>query len=358
MQTFIQKDYQTILQNKTMKIKHIIFLTIFCCLCSSCSKSDDSEGRSVTDSRPVVVALFTPFGLGDVTREDVICKGIINAAQQKGLKTIILPPQYYRESGYNSLLSTIKSLSSADAPHLYFIVSGYDRYMNDIIDALKQDKNGQLLVEGPSTGAAEIHNITLSPYGASYVAGTLAARMYPDEEQAIDILYDSSDYGMRETALGFADGCNSIRTAPPYMMDYFDPDDDEGFYFSYGGTYGLYEFNSFTNFLLPCHKNYYRTLVTCPEMAQTFHFLGIDSDLSSYSHMVPFSSVRHFDKAIEHCITQWLSPEGLPHSQWYGLGSEYVELTVSPGYEYLQPYADAVFNEAKEKETERNKNAL
>ena len=57
--------------------------------------------------------------------------------------------------------------------------------------------------------------------------------------------------------------------------------------------------------------------------------------MSMYSSQVPFSVVRHVDKAAKLCIKQWVADGKIPHFQRLGLEEGYTELVISKGYEKL-----------------------
>ena len=53
-------------------------------------------------------------------------------------------------------------------------------------------------------------------------------------------------------------------------------------------------------------------------------YAGIDHDVLSPNS--PISCVKHIDRALELCIRQWLSPQGLPKHQSLGLADGYTEV--------------------------------
>jgi len=47
------------------------------------------------------------------------------------------------------------------------------------------------------------------------------------------------------------------------------------------------------------------------------------------------SCVKHIDRAVALCISQWLSPEGMPKHQSLGLADGYTDVVVTPDNSFL-----------------------
>lgn len=332
--------------------RHILPILILFSL--SCSREQIIE-QPQQDNAPMVVALFNPYGLGDLTREDQICKGIMSTASREGLRTLLMSP-YYWVNGVSSLSACTNRLKDDPAPHLYIIASGYDRYKDEIIRAVRADDHASLLLIDPNSEWESGASITVSPYASAYMAGVLAALI--DTVDYTVCHYYSNDVGMNDIMQGFNEGFLSHQGTMIDNLDSYNPflDEEEETLTCSKVSFSpvQYYLNQYADFVVFADKYQYRNILNCPEAADQYRFLGIDANVSDYSPKVPFSCVRHLDKATEHCIMQWLSAEGLPKNQWYGLDSEYSELILSPGYEYLQPSADSIYAEALQKERNRS----
>ena len=64
------------------------------------------------------------------------------------------------------------------------------------------------------------------------------------------------------------------------------------------------------------------------EEPDIFWTIGMDADRQAYSSDVPFSVVKHIDRAIEKCASQWRM-ETLPQHQNFGLAEGYTEVIVA-----------------------------
>lgn len=60
----------------------------------------------------------------------------------------------------------------------------------------------------------------------------------------------------------------------------------------------------------------------------------MDADRQAYSSDVPFSVVKHIDRVIEKCVSQWRM-ETLPQHQNFGLAEGYTEVIVADTFETI-----------------------
>ena len=75
---------------------------------------------------------------------------------------------------------------------------------------------------------------------------------------------------------------------------------------------------------------------------------GVNSEVSAYSDYVVFSAIKHIDKVVKLCISQWFNEKTIPHFQEFGLKDGYTEVVVD-GFlaKYITVLKDAV-EDAKE----------
>jgi basic membrane protein A len=64
------------------------------------------------------------------------------------------------------------------------------------------------------------------------------------------------------------------------------------------------------------------------EMFDIYDFVGIDCE--AVSAHCNFSVVKRIDRAVEHCIEQWLSSSGMPKHQTFGLADDYTGVVIHP----------------------------
>ena len=322
---------------------------------SSCSKDDSPSGEQL-DQSPIVVMLCSPNGPGDVNYEDRMLSAVERKAKEKGLRTYVISPSS-RPSGKAEMLDYMAKHKDG-IKRLYVVLSPvYDRYvgLEELAAALPADSTSQLLAIGPPS-TLNIHTAEINTYGLYYTAGVLAAKFTEGEEDTPFCEGDAGDEYMLQASLGFKDSICSKTDFEKALADdrlYVYGEDeqmleDEKDYYLFQYLYGdIYWYNDLSPFCLFLTKPIFKaTVLRDPQTIRNYYTAGVDMDCSIYSNRVAFSCVRHVDRLMENCIDQWLSAEGLPKSQSYGFDSEYCSLVVSPGYEYLQPYADACREEA------------
>ena len=75
------------------------------------------------------------------------------------------------------------------------------------------------------------------------------------------------------------------------------------------------------------------TLRRMNDVLRGFQTMGIDAP--AVSTRCPFSAVKHIERAVAQCVSQWLSPEGMPKHQTLGLADGYtgVEFHIVQGIE-------------------------
>lgn len=312
------------------------------------------KGQDTAEIRPMAVVLFSPYGMQDMIREQKMCEGFMSAVGSEDIRSLLLAPLYDNAVGIDMLKTAMNRLKDDPAPHLFIIAgSGYRQdQISDVIASMEGHDHDRLLIIGPAAENDTLDRVEVCSYGAAYMAGVLAARMFPAEDAVIGGCYDPRDRSLQETGDGFCDGMDSRKPGGAGLWN-VTQSAMQDMYFSKVDNMGvLFEYNEVYDFAVFAFKPWLRTLVSCPESVRSYYVLGIDADLSIYSPNIPFSCVRHMDRLIEDCIRQWLSDEGLPHEQWYGLDSEYVTLTLSPAFGHLQAAADSVFSEAVRMERE------
>ena len=329
------------------KINIILSAVIWLLTAVSCSKDGQPQGEEM-DNTPVVVMLCSPYGLGDINYEDRMLAAIERKAKEKSLRTYVISP-LYRGSGKDDMLEYMEKHRDG-VKRLYVVFSPvYDQYfgfMEELSEALPADETSQLLLVGQPS-ELDIHTVEINTYGLYYTAGVLAAKLTEGEEDAIYCDYDLGDEYLVQGGAGFRDAVVANVDYEPRIYGEDCMDDEEYYYLEQYLSSDVYVYNDFGRFCLFLRQPIFKAAVLRdPQMIHTYYTAGLDLDCSLYSDRVAFSCVRHVDRLMENCIDQWLSAEGLPKSQSYGFDSEYCSLVVSPGYEYLQPFADACREEA------------
>ena len=76
---------------------------------------------------------------------------------------------------------------------------------------------------------------------------------------------------------------------------------------------------------------------------------GVNGNRTVISDFIPFYVVKHIDKVVSLCLSQWLSDKKIPHYQEFGLKAGFTELVINEDNQYLDiDVLKTVVAEAKE----------
>lgn len=337
MATLIMKHFQT-----SCWASSLICLLLIC----SCSKDKSQDAVAPSESAPVVVTLFSPGGLGDVVYEDRICLGLSRGALKNKLRTYNIVP--------SSVAEGVRSLCGSMSEGNLYVIAGLEYYDKlDSIALLLPDKSDLLYIGQPSDNP-KVHTADILTYGLYYSAGVVATELYKGNKSDYDaatVAFDPDNYAYRTAKDAFIAGMKGTAADRMFSIDMDSIIDKQE---SGDDIYNrvAYIYDQLSLFFVPLQQNMIRVLLLNPDRLKHSFAPGVDIDMSSYNPLIPFSCVRHMDRLSEQCIDQWLSPQGLPACQRYGLDSEYAGIVFSSDYIQLQSVADSIYSEALEKERE------
>ncbi|MBR1405051.1 MAG: BMP family ABC transporter substrate-binding protein [Treponema sp.] len=367
-----------------------LMLLLLLCALASCSNDGDSGGGGETEtekiSEKLVIVFHLPAGLGDNSYTDILAYGIHKAAFENNLLVYDVSPDDWDDAQvkiqkvFSSYRELIGAEENADIPVLFVFAS--ESYLpvlesDEIAESIAASTEPftYLLFESEETEVPYLSTVYMPLYGASYLAGTAAKTLLSAKEnpRVISLLANDFMQPLIDALNGFSVGYGSSGSTS-YIYNYFATTTEEveemrnatfvaesingeadttGFN-SEDTAYKIAYNNSFNTFDLYfpiCGGSIHGLLRYNREQgASSFYTVGMDSDMSAYSPQVPFSVVKHIDKAAEKCIAQWLAEGKIEHYQRLGLGEGYTELVVSEGYESLSAVVQEHLSEAIEKE--------
>lgn len=321
---------------------------------------EDAPGKA-----PLVTVLYDPGALGDLTYNDLIYKGVEDAAVEYGLTTLQYSPQS-QEEGLEFLSTTIERMCAAtDTVRRLLIVAGasYDEYIRANNKRLEVNPRADLLyfeTTEPLEGKGS--SIHISFYGAMYEAGAVTP-LFSDD--ALIVAANPITSGVVDAVAGFQAGFATDFIPPSYKktlaLEYisdqpgggFTIDDAQALRLVYEEHYIAYET------VVPVCGGASAVFRRLAEYTGYFYVMGIDRVIPST--VTSFAAVKHSDAAVKRCIGQWLSPEGMPKHQAVGLADGFTELVFCPVDPlYMESInenlpadlRDAIHREALEKEAE------
>ena len=331
---------------------HYILSLLFVFLLVSCDKEEDL----VVLNKQKVIVIFSTNGLGDMSYNDQILRGLQSVRQERGdLEMLFYSPQ--SEEEVESIFTEWLETPAGETPELFVLASSdyeglAERCLTDT-DADMQNKD-ILLFESNNTQNLPIHHFRISMYGASYLAGITAARC--TAMPALVVLGNGNDKPIGYAADGFKDG---YRTATGQEAQVTALADDWTGFAAAGKAYrNMTEWGKTYGFIFPVaggsNIGIYRYIRELPEGLFT---AGMDVDQSSLCSKITGSVVKHIDLLISDYITQWLDKHTLPEQTLYGLESGYVDWALSDNYyDTLHTLVEQYRNEAITKENEYDEN--
>ena len=323
-----------------MKLK-ILFLITGLLMLAGCTKEGDviyeTDPDDVAPTTPLVTVIYDPNAVGDGNYNDLIYKGVEEAAREYGLRTMQLSPST-RDEGLAYLQTLFQQMSAAqDTVRRLFIVAAasYDDYLRQNNDRLAANPYADLLyleTAKPLTGKGS--TLYLPYYGAMYEAGAIAQAFAPD---VLLVAANPKVESVAGAVSGFTDGFRAdyvqypehLASGKTLVTEYLSDDVAGGF--TIADTTAMHvmydrKWSSFSHLLVPVCGGAARTFQHLIDLMGGYNFMGID--VANNSTRCSLSAVKHIDRAVSLCISQWLSPDGMPKHQSLGMTDGYIEVEV------------------------------
>ena len=311
---------------------------------ASCTKDGDviyqTDPADAAPTTPLVTVIYDPNSVGDGNYNDLIYKGVEQAAKEHGLRTMQLSPST-RAEGLAYLQTLFQQMSaSQDTVRRLFIVAAasYDDYLRQNSDRLATNPYVDLLyleTDKPLTGKGS--TLYLPYYGVMYETGAIAQALAPD------VLLVAANPKMKSVSgavSGFTDGFRADYVQYPERLaykktlvtEYLSNDVAGGFAIADTTAMRIMydrQWSSSFHLLVPVCRGAARTFQHLLDLMGGYDVMGINVAYESYRS--PLSVVKHIDRAVSLCISQWLSAEGMPKHQSLGLTKGYTGVVVKAG---------------------------
>lgn len=328
-----------------MKIKSLdqmlTALVLGMILFASCTKDGDTiyqpDPEDQASTVPLVAVVYDPNALGDRGYNDLIYQGVEDAAQKYGLRTMQLSPATVSE-GLTYLQMMFQTLTaSEDTVRRLLIVAAasYDDFLRQNNSRLEAAPKADLLyleTDNPLEGKGS--TFYMPYYGAMYEAGAIT----PVETTEV-LLVGANPLvkPVTDAVQGYTDGFQASPIAvdgqPEKKLVTTWLSDEVSGGFSITDTTAIrllasQQWQGEHHLLVPLCGGSAINFRRIIEMFSLYDFVGIDNE--AVSAHCNFSVVKHIDRAVEQCIGQWLSAEGMPKHQTFGLAAGYTEVVVHP----------------------------
>lgn len=308
---------------------------------TACTEDGDiiyqTDPEDTPSTAPLVTVIYDPNAVGDGNYNDLIYQGVEQAAHEHGLRTMQLSPST-RAEGLAYLQTLFDQMSTTqDTVRRLFIVAAasYDDYLRRNNDRLAANPYTDLLyleTNKPLTGKGS--TLYLPYYGAMYEAGAIAQALAPE---VLLVAANPIVESVSAAVSGFTDGFNADYIQYPERLnadkllvtEYLS--DEAGGGFTIADTTAMHilydrEWPGYFHMLVPVCGGAARTFQYLLNLMGGYEYMGIDAAYNSLRS--PLSAVKHIDRAVALCISQWLSADGMPKHQSLGLADGYTGVEV------------------------------
>ena len=329
-------------------------------LLASCTKDGDTiykpdPNEEAASTAPLVTVIYGDNSLGDRSYCDMIYEGVERTAQELGLRTMQLSPQS-TEEGVQYLELMMRQMEAAtDTVRRLLIVTSpvYDDYLRSNSSRLEANARADLLyLETRTPLPGKGSTLYLPYYGAMFEAGAMMPALGP---RVMLIGANGREEAVVEAIQGFTDGFEAGMTSvtdkrvEKYLgITYLDATGD--------GGYEVADTTAMRMIHQLIADDIYDIVPICGGAFNTFwrmneiemdglFIMGIDKEYRTPRSRL--SVVKHIDRAVDRCIRQWLSNEGMPKHQSLGLASGYTEV-VHTYTDYPEQYMTEVHEQLTE----------
>lgn len=323
-------------------MKQAIFLTLTATLLmTACTKEGDiiyqTDPTDAASTAPLVTVIYDPNAVGDGNYNDLIYQGVEQAAHEHGLRTMQLSPST-RAEGLAYLQTLFEQMSATqDTVRRLFIVAAasYDDYLRQNNDRLAANPYADLLyLETAKPLSGKGSTLHLPYYGAMYEAGAIAQALDPE---VLLVAANPIVESVSAAVSGFTDGFNAdyiqyperLNTDKLLVTEYLSNEAGGGFTIADTTAMRILydrEWPSAFQMFVPVCGGAARTFQYLLNVMGGYEYMGIDAAYNSLRS--PLSAVKHIDRAVALCISQWLSADGMPKHQTLGLADGYTGVEV------------------------------
>lgn len=303
----------------------ILIASLVMAILTSCGSSD--EPQDVVAPEHQIVFLFSPGGLGDMGYNDCILTGLQRFKLAHPQEDIFMySPQSLDEA--EGIFSDWLNRPGSDIHTMFVLASSdYEALAEEYLGRVTLSDNKQvLLFESDKDFGARTSTFQISMYGASYLAGRMAANAVADGN-ALIVLANRSDRPISVAKDGFIDGFGS-----ECVIEYL-AEDWTGYISSALAYQKMEDWSKDYGFIFPVaggsNSGIYRY---SREFADGPLLAGVDVDQSHLSHRISGSVIKRIDNLTYEYLCEWIETHTLPETGMYGLESGYVDWELAQSF--------------------------
>lgn len=325
------------------RIQKSCLLLVIALLAVACSNDDNQADSDNTAAQPVVSLLLSVDGLGDRGFNDSIFAGLCRVYEQYGAQYQVAIDHLVPASD-DEAVNYLTRWFADDSKTPRLLVVGNDALASLVVShpEWRCNANSQVLLLDTHHTLPGMYTRYISLYGGSHLGGQVVKAL--GVERAAVVKSNIYDVAVQESAQAFIDGFR-------YAGGVLDTSRDVFLLADQGGA-GYTEADSL--FRLSYHldsQGYRFVFPVCGGSSQgifrytrqrlalasenPFYTCGMDADQQNYSRRVAFSLVKDYSRCLLHFVGHWLAHQSQPLYAWYGLDSEYMNLIIADGYEFM-----------------------
>lgn len=317
-------------------------------LSTACSNEDSP---SATEPIPTVRVLIASSGLGDLSYNDNILYGILEAQKENNFQLEYIAPRDEAEAK-----EILLKWQADDNPQNYFTILAASEY-EDLARQCMPARN--YLMFDTKVNNLNIPAFHFTGYGVSFLAG-IAAYTQTKAEKAAYLGGQQHEVFIEECYYGFRDGylyAGGKEVAEAYLST-----TQKGFAMpqrAYEMADSLYKLYPFIYAMAGNSNNgVYQYLREYPENKYT---AGVDTDQSAYSSQIIGSMVKEIDRCLRQYISLWINHKEIPMYEWYTLESGFMAFNIAEPYKanlerIISDNLQTAINKEKEYERKNQEN--
>lgn len=313
-------------------------------LTSACEKESP-----VPTPEPTVRVLIASSGLGDLSYNDNILRGILEAQKEFHFRLEYISPSNNQEA--EQILRSWQA--EGDNPNTHFTILAASEYEEPARKIMPEAPVNNYLMFDTKADNLTIPVFHFTGYGVSFLAG-VAAYQKVNADTAVYLGGQQHESFIKECFAGFRDGYK--HAGGKGVIELYLSDTQKGFampkraYIMADSLYRLYPFI----YAMAGNSNngIYEYLRENP----IGYTAGVDTDQSAYSDRIIGSMIKEVGRCVKDYIGAWLRGEKLPMRKWYTLESEFMTFQIAEPYKQeLEKIVEENLPNAinKEKEYER-----
>lgn len=338
------------MKKRKLAYLYMPYLVIISLLLNTACK-DEEPLSPPSEVLPTIRVLFATSGLGDMSYNDNIFRGIMEEQQVNPFQLEYTVPKDDIEAK-----EILRKWQINNDPQYYFTILAASEYEDLARNSIPSTAAPNYLMFDTKADDLAIPVFHFTGYGVSFLAG-IAAYAQTKAEKAAYIGGQQHEAFIAECYDGFRDGY--LYAGGKEVVETYLSTTQKGFAMpqrAYEMADSLYKLYPFIYVMAGNSNNgIYQYLRDYPENKYT---AGVDTDQSAYSSQIIGSMIKEIERCVRQYISWWMKGEDLPMREWYTLESGYMAFKIAGPYKkHLEKIVSDNLQTAinKEKEYESNK---